>query len=56
MPATLETNLKIAGEDILYNGKDMEKALKTANDIINEDLANQDFTASENLYAFYKSE
>ena len=56
MPATLETNLKIAGEDILYNGKDMEKALKTANDIINVDLANQDFTASENLYAFYKSE
>lgn len=56
MPATLETNLKIAGEDILYNGKDMDKALQTANEIINIDLANQDFTASENLYAYYQAD
>ena len=48
MPSTLETNMKIAGEDILYNGKSMDKALATANDIINVDLANANFTASEN--------
>lgn len=54
MPSTLETNMKIAGEDILYNGKSMEKALATANDIINVDLANANFTASENLYKYYE--
>lgn len=54
MPSTLETNMKIAGEDILYNGKSMDKALKNANDIINVDLANADFTASENLYEYYQ--
>lgn len=48
--------MKIAGEDILYNGKDMDKALQTANEIINIDLANQDFTASENLYAYYQAD
>lgn len=53
MPSTLENNLKIAGEDILYNGKSMEKALKNAAKIIDVDLANADFTASESLYKFY---
>lgn len=53
MPSTLENNIKIAGEDILYNGKSMEKALKNAAKIIDVDLANADFTASESLYEFY---
>lgn len=54
MPSTIENNLKVAGEDILYNGKEIAKALKTAEDIVNVDLANQDFTSTESLYKYYK--
>ena len=54
MPSTVENNLKIAGEDILYNGKDEDDALKTAADTIDIDLANADFTSSESLYAYYE--
>ena len=54
MPSTVENNLKIAGEDILYNGKDADDALKTAADTIDIDLANADFTSSESLYAYYE--
>ena len=54
MPSTVENNLKIAGEDILYNGKDADDALKTAADTIDIDLANADFTSSERLYAYYE--
>lgn len=54
MPSTLENNMKIAGEDILYNGKAPDKALKNAAGIIDVDLANADFTASENLYQYYE--
>ena len=54
MPSTVENNMKIAGEDILDNGKDTDDALKTAADTIDIDLANADFTSSESLYAYYK--
>ena len=54
MPSTVENNLKIAGEDILYNGKEIDDALKTAADTIDIDLANADFTSSESLYAYYE--
>ena len=54
MPSTVENNMKIAGEDILYNGKDTDDALKTAADTIDIDLANANFTSSESLYAYYK--
>lgn len=54
MPSTLENNMKIAGEDVLYNGKDLDKALKNAAGIINVDLANAEFAASESLYQHYK--
>ena len=54
MPSTVENNMKIAGEDILYNGKDAADALKTAADTIDIDLANADFTSSESLYAYYE--
>ena len=54
MPSTVENNLKIAGEDILYNGKNADDALKTATDTIDIDLANADFTSSERLYAYYE--
>lgn len=54
MPSTVENNLKIAGEDIFYNGKSIEDTLQTAEDIVNVDLANQDFTCAESLYKYYK--
>ena len=53
MPATLGDNLKIAGQDIMYNGKSIEKTLKTAEDIIKVDLSNMDFVSSESLYHKY---
>lgn len=55
MPSTLEDNLKIAGEDILYNKKDIEKILKTTQEIVNVDLANTDFVSVENMYSKYNS-
>ena len=54
MPSTLEDNLKIAGQDIMYNHKEIEKTLQNAEDIVNVDLANIDFTSSENLYYKYQ--
>ena len=53
MPATLGNNLKIAGQDIMYNNKSIEKTLKNANDIIKIDLLNMDFVSSESLYHKY---
>lgn len=53
MPATLGDNLKIACQDMLYNGVPVKKALKNAEDIVKVDLANQEFVASENLYKKY---
>ena len=55
MPSTVESNLGIAAQDILYNKKDIEKTLKTAEDIVNVDLANTDFTSAESLYYKYES-
>ena len=56
MPSTLEDNMKIAAQDIMYNDKEIEKTLKTAEDIVNVDLANIDFTSAENLYYKYGQE
>ena len=54
MPSTMEDNLEIAAQDILYNKKDIAETLKTAEDIVNVDLANTDFTSAENLYYKYE--
>lgn len=56
MPSTLEDNMKIAAQDIMYNDREIEKTLKTAEDIVNVDLANIDFTSAENLYYKYGQE
>ena len=53
MPATLADNLKIACQDMMYNDTPIEKALKTAEDIVKVDLSNQEFVSSENLYHRY---
>ena len=52
----MEINMKIAAQDIMYNDKEIEKTLKTAEDIVNVDLANIDFTSAENLYYKYGQE
>ena len=54
MPSTLETNMRIAAEDIIYNGKDISKSLKTAEEIINIDLENTNFVSAESKYAYYQ--
>lgn len=52
MPSTVEDNVKIMLEDIFYNGKDITEALTAAEQAINEDLANLDFTSQEPMYKY----
>lgn len=50
LPAFFESYLAEAGEEILYNGVDIETALQAAEDKINADLATMDFTSCEDAY------
>jgi len=50
LPAFFETYLAEAGEEILYNGVDIETALQQAEDKINADLATMDFKSVEDAY------
>ena len=52
MPSTLEDNLKIAIENILYNNMSIEDALALAETSINSDLANTDFVPVEDMYKY----
>ena len=52
MPSTVENNVKIMLEDIFYNDKDIEAALKDAEAAINEDLEYSDFVSQEPMYKF----
>lgn len=52
MPSTLEDNMKIAGENILYNGVSIEDALAQAEQAINTDLSNTEFVPVENMYKY----
>ncbi len=52
MPSTVENNVKIMLEDIFYNGKDIEAALKDAEAAINEDLEYIDFISQEPMYKY----
>lgn len=54
MPATVETSIDTAWQDILYNEVDPQEALDTAQETATKDLAKTDFVSVENLYAFYK--
>src|SRR5699024_9378775 len=54
MPSTLEDKMKSAGQDIMYNHTEIEKTLQNAEDILNVDLANIDFTSAENIYYKYQ--
>ena len=52
MPTTVEDNMKICVQDVLYNGVSIDDALANAQKRINEDLKNSDFVAVENKYAY----
>lgn len=54
MPATVEESMKIAGQDIMFNGVSMEDAFQKAEDTINNDLQSKNFTPVENLYKYAK--
>lgn len=54
MPAIVEEAMKIAGQDIMYNGVSVDDAFKTAEDSINNELASKNFTAVEGLYKYAK--
>ena len=52
MPATVETSLKKAGQDVFFNGVDIDTALNEAQANIIKDMENSTFTSVENLYAY----
>lgn len=52
MPSAVENNMKIALEDIFYNGADLDTALKNAEDTCNQELAMSEFTSVESQYTY----
>ncbi|OKL52375.1 extracellular solute-binding protein [Buchananella hordeovulneris] len=52
-PATFENSLSTMWQDILYNGVSPKDALAAAEERIKQDLANLNFTSSENVYPHY---
>lgn len=52
MPNTVESNVKIMLEDIFYNDVDITEALISAEEAINQDLMNLDFSSQEPMYKY----
>ncbi|MDD3334276.1 MAG: extracellular solute-binding protein [Eubacteriales bacterium] len=52
MPSAVENNMKIALEDIFYNGADISTALQSAEDTCNQELAMGDFVSVEPQYQY----
>jgi multiple sugar transport system substrate-binding protein len=52
-PSTIETSAKQTIEDILYNGKSVEVAVKEGQERIDSDMKNSDFTSLESSYQFF---
>ena len=52
-PSTVETSAKQAIEDILYNGKAIDTAVKEAQDRMDSDMSGSDFTSLESSYQFF---
>jgi len=52
MPSAVEDNMKIALEDIFYNGADITTALKTAEDTCNQELSGSNFVTVEPQYKY----
>lgn len=54
MPATMETSLKKAGQDVFFNGVDIDTALNEAQETIIRDMKNSTFKSVESLYTYAK--
>lgn len=54
MPAIIEDTLKIAAQDIMFNGKDIGTAFSEAEKTINQGLKSAGFVSVENLYKYAK--
>ena len=52
MPSTMETSLKKAGQDVFYNGVDIDTALNEAQENIIRDMQSSTFTSVESLYKY----
>lgn len=52
MPATVENSLKKAGQDVFYNGVDIQTALDEAQESIIRDMRNSTFESVESLYTY----
>lgn len=51
-PSTVETSAKQSMEDILFNGKEIETAIKEGQEKMNQDMKNTEFKSLENSYLF----
>lgn len=54
MPSTVETSLKKAGQDIFFNGVDINTALEEAQQSIIRDMKSSSFESVEDLYTYAK--
>ncbi|NBI90131.1 extracellular solute-binding protein [Lachnospiraceae bacterium] len=54
MPSTMETSLKKAGQDIFFNGVDIDTALNEAQESIIRDMKSSTFESVEGLYKYAK--
>ena len=52
MPSAVENNMKIALEDIFYNGADIETSLQNAEDTANLELETGEFISAEPQYKY----
>ncbi|WP_414840662.1 extracellular solute-binding protein [Enterococcus saccharolyticus] len=52
-PSTVETSAKQTIEEILYNGKSVEEAVKEGQARMDKDMENTDFTSLEKSYQFF---
>lgn len=51
-PSTVETSAKQSMEDILFNGKEIETAIKEGQEKMNQDMKNTEFKSLEDSYLF----
>ncbi len=54
MPSTMETSLKKAGQDVFFNGVDIDTALNEAQESIIRDMKSSTFESVESLYKYAK--
>lgn len=52
-PSTIETTAKQTIEDILYNGKNIDSAIKEGQEKMEKDMKDTDFTSLEDKYLFF---